>query len=40
MQYLVYPTFDARPYPLLQARLKADGITRPQPTKIPYACRA
>lgn len=39
MQYLVYPTFDARPYPLLQARLKADGITRPQPTTIPFACR-
>jgi TolB-like protein/DNA-binding winged helix-turn-helix (wHTH) protein len=39
MQYLVYPMFDARPYPLLQARLKADGITRPQPATIPYACR-
>jgi TolB-like protein len=39
MQYLVYPMFDARPYPLLQARLKADGITRPRPATIPYACQ-
>ena len=39
MQYLVYPTFDARPYPLLQARLKADGVSRPPPAPIPFACR-
>jgi hypothetical protein len=38
MQYLVYPTFDARPYPLLQARLKADGVSRPPPAPIPFAC--
>lgn len=40
MQYLVYPSFDARPFPLLQARLKADRISRPPPSKIPFACRA
>lgn len=40
MQYLVYPTFDVRPFPLLEARLKADGISRPPPVAIPYACRA
>jgi TolB-like protein/DNA-binding winged helix-turn-helix (wHTH) protein len=40
MQYLVYPNFDARPYPLLQARLKADGVSRPPPAPIPFACRA
>lgn len=38
MQYLVYPTFDARPFPLLEARLRADGIKRPAPAKIPFAC--
>ena len=40
MQYLVYPDFDARPFPLLQARLAADGIKRPPPVAIPVACRA
>ena len=38
MQYLVYPIFDARPFPLLSARLAADGIQRPSPIAIPYAC--
>lgn len=40
MQYLVYPTFDARPFPLLMARLNADGVTRPPPLNIPFACPA
>jgi TolB-like protein/DNA-binding winged helix-turn-helix (wHTH) protein len=40
MQYLVYPTFDARPFPHLQARLNADRISRPAPARIPFACRA
>jgi tetratricopeptide (TPR) repeat protein len=39
MQYLVYPNFDVRPFPLLQARLAADGIKRPPPVAIPFACR-
>ncbi len=39
MQFLVYPMFDARPYPLLSARLDADDIVRPPPVAIPYACR-
>ena len=39
MQFLVYPMFDARPYPLLGARLDADNIVRPPPVAIPYACR-
>lgn len=38
MQYLVYPTFDARPFPLLQERLAADGIERPIPLRIPFMC--
>lgn len=40
MQYLVYPSFDVRPFPLLQARLIADGIKRPPPASIPFACKA
>ncbi|HEU0311337.1 MAG TPA: winged helix-turn-helix domain-containing protein [Sphingomicrobium sp.] len=40
MQYLVYPSFDVRPFPLLQARLTADGIRRPPPVPIPFACKA
>jgi hypothetical protein len=39
MQYLVYPNFDVRPFPLLEARLDADGIKRPAPAPIPFACR-
>lgn len=39
MQYLVYPTFDARTFPLLEERLAADGIERPAPVRIPFACR-
>ncbi|HYC65492.1 MAG TPA: hypothetical protein VEC14_12235, partial [Reyranellaceae bacterium] len=40
MQYLVYPNFDARPFPLLQERLRADRIQRPPPARMPYACGA
>jgi len=39
IQYLVYPTFDVRAFPLLRARLEADGIRRPAPVAIPFACR-
>lgn len=39
MQYLVYPNFDVRPFPLLQARLVDDGIKRRPPTAIPASCR-
>ena len=40
MQYLVYPEFDVRPYQNLQARLRADGIDRRPPVRIPFACPA
>ncbi len=40
MQYLVYPTFDVRPFPLLTARLNADGVKRPPPIGLPFACPA
>ena len=40
MQYLVYPTFDVRPFPLLTARLNADGVKRPPPIALPFACPA
>ena len=38
MQYLVYPEFDVRPYPNLQARLRADGIDRRPPVRTPFTC--
>ena len=38
MQYLVYPSFDVRPFPLLSERLRADGIDRPPPVAMPFAC--
>jgi len=38
MQYLVYPNFDVRPFPLLESRLAADGIKRPPPAPISFAC--
>lgn len=38
VQYLVYPSFDARPFPLLQATLRANGIRRPAPEPLPYSC--
>ena len=38
MQYLVYPDFDARPFPLLQERLQADGVNRRPPVRPPFAC--
>lgn len=39
MQYLVYPSFDVRPFPLLQARLDANAIRRPRPAPISFACK-
>ena len=39
MQYLVYPEFDVRPFPNLQARLRADGIERRPAVRTPFACR-
>jgi hypothetical protein len=40
MQYLVYPEFDVRPFPNLQARLRADGIERRPPVRPPFTCPA
>ncbi|MEJ2256101.1 MAG: hypothetical protein P8X98_03725 [Woeseiaceae bacterium] len=37
--FLDYTHFDPRPFPNLMARLEAQGITRPPPTEIPFACR-
>lgn len=39
MQFLVYPNFDSRAFPLLHARLRADGIERAPPVPIPFGCR-
>ncbi|QIK96270.1 hypothetical protein G7076_07255 [Sphingomonas sp. HDW15A] len=38
MQYLVYPNFDVRPFPILQSRLAAEGIKRRAPVAIPASC--
>jgi TolB-like protein len=37
--FLHYTHFDPRPFPNLIARLEAQGIQRPPPTEIPFACR-
>jgi len=37
--YLSYTHFDPRPFPNLMARLQSQGITRPPPTTIPFACK-
>jgi hypothetical protein len=38
VQYMVYPDFDARQFPLLQSKLDDDGIKRPPPQRPPYVC--
>lgn len=37
--FLHYTHFDPRPFPNLMARLEAQGVHRPPPTDIPFACR-
>ena len=37
--FLHYTHFDPRPFPNLMARLEAQGIQRPPPTEIPFACK-
>jgi len=37
--FLNYTHFDPRLFPYLMARLTAQGIRRPPPTEIPFACR-
>ncbi len=37
--FLHYTHFDPRPFPNLSARLEAQGIHRPPPADIPFACR-
>lgn len=38
MQYLIYPFFDSRPFPNLQAQLDRGGVKRPLPLAIPFRC--
>jgi TolB-like protein/DNA-binding winged helix-turn-helix (wHTH) protein len=38
VQYMVYPDFDARLFPLLQSKLDDDGVKRPPPVRAPYTC--
>lgn len=37
--YLNYTHFDPRPFPNLMARLESQGIKRPPPIPIPFACK-
>lgn len=37
--FLNYPYFDPYPYPKLMAVLEREGIDRPDPIEIPFACR-
>jgi hypothetical protein len=39
MQFMTYPSFDARPFPTLNALLVQEGVVRPPPTPLPYACK-
>jgi len=39
MQFMIYPTFDAAPFPNLSASLAADGVTLPRPVPTPHGCR-
>lgn len=36
--FLVYPYFDPRPFPALMAALQREGVKRPPPKAIPFAC--
>jgi len=38
-ELLIYPYFDPYPYPKLMAILKREGIERPDPIEIPFACK-
>ena len=37
--FLIYPYFDPTPFPHLMAALQRQGITRPPPMAIPFACK-
>jgi hypothetical protein len=38
-QYMVYPDFDARQFPLLQSKVDDDHVRRPPIVRAPYTCR-
>lgn len=38
MQFMIYPSFDARAYPALRTRLAADGLAPQRPVAVPYRC--
>lgn len=39
VQYMAYPDFDARQFPLLNAERVDDGVRRPAVVEAPYTCR-
>lgn len=38
MQFMIYPSFDAGAYPVLRAKLAADGLTPQRPVAVPHRC--
>jgi hypothetical protein len=38
VQYMAYPDFDARLFPLLESKLINDGVRRVRPVEAPYTC--
>ena len=36
--FLIYPYFDPTPYPNLMKILEREGVNRPPPLEIPFAC--
>jgi len=36
--YLGYPDFDPAPFPVVQTIMQREGIQRPPPVKVPFAC--
>ena len=39
MQFMTYPSFDPASFPTLQALLVHEGVNRPPPAPIPFACK-
>ena len=40
MQYMINPNFDSRQFPVLDARLRGNGVRLAPPAAVPHACPA
>ena len=40
MQYMINPNFDSRQFPVLDARLRGNGVRLAPPAVVPHACPA